>query len=304
MSAHAVAQQDRGPVTANGHGGEPAPPVGLEGPARGSADPLEPLGQLFRDLRSSPTGLSEREAARRLEVSGRPAGDPTELALLELAAGCGLDVSLASRAARRRTLFRFDPRLKLMTTVDERDGGLVVNTKGAPEEVLARATRIRRSEGEPPITAADRDEVSHAMRDYARQGLRVLAVAHRMLPVGAAAPVRREDAERELTLIGLLAMLDPPRPEVPAAIKRVHQAGIRVHVVTGDNGLTAAAIARRVGIGADGMRVINGTELDAMSEPQLDDLLSSGRRSSSRTAPPRPSSASPTHCGRRARSSR
>ena len=95
--------------------------------------------------------------------TGRPAGDPTEVALLELAVGCGLDVALASREARRRTLFRFDPRVKLMTTVDEQDGGLVVNTKGAPEEVLARATRIRRGESEPPITAADRDEVSRVM---------------------------------------------------------------------------------------------------------------------------------------------
>ena len=72
---------------------------------------------------------------------GKPTGDPTELALLELAAGCGVDVSLAGRQARRRQLFRFDPRLKLMTTVDEQDGSLVVNTKGAPEEVLARVTR-------------------------------------------------------------------------------------------------------------------------------------------------------------------
>ncbi len=208
--------------------------------------------------------------------TGKPAGDPTELALLELAAARGLDVSLASREKRRRALFRFDPRLKLMTTVDEQDGGLVVNTKGAPEEVFARATRIHRDQSEPPITAADRDQVGRVMRDYAQRGLRVLAVAHRTLPPGSTAPTRREDAERELCLIGLVAMLDPPRPEVPAAIERVHRAGIRVHVVTGDNGLTAAAIARRVGIGVGGMRVVTGTELDAMSEAQLDDLLGSG----------------------------
>jgi magnesium-transporting ATPase (P-type) len=71
-------------------------------------------------------------------------------------------------------------------------------------------------------------------------------------------------------------MLDPARPEVPAAIGQVHRAGIRVNVVTGDNGLTAAAIAREVGIGADGMQVVTGTELDAMTERQLDTLLSSG----------------------------
>jgi calcium-translocating P-type ATPase len=208
--------------------------------------------------------------------TGKPAGDPTELALLELAAAYGMDVSVASREKRRRVLFRFDPRLKLMTTVDEQDGALVVNTKGAPEEVLARATRIHRSPGEPPITAADRDQVGRVMRDYAQRGLRVLAVAHHILPTGSTAPTKREDAERDLCLIGLVAMLDPPRPEVPAAIERVHRAGIRVHVVTGDNGLTAAAVARRVGIGASGMRVVTGTELDAMSEAQLDDLLGSG----------------------------
>jgi magnesium-transporting ATPase (P-type) len=209
---------------------------------------------------------------------GKRAGDPTELALLELAAGCGLDVSLAGRETRRRQLFRFDPRLKLMTTVDEQDGSLVVNTKGAPEEVLARVTRIHRGHCDTAITAADRDEAARVMTGYARRGLRVLAVARRTLPDGSPVPARREDAEQDLSLTGLVAMLDPARPEVPAAIERVHRAGIRVNVVTGDNGLTAAAVARRAGIGtgAAGMKVITGTELDAMTEHQLDDLLGSG----------------------------
>ena len=180
----------------------------------------------------------------------RPAGDPTEVALLELAVACRLDVPEGRRAAARRRLFRFDPRLKLMSTVDQQDGGLVVNTKGAPEEVLARATRIRRGAGEPPITAADRAAADQVMTDYARQGLRVLAVARRSLPPGVPVPGAREDAEQDLCLLGLVAMLDPPRPEVPAAIRQVHRAGMRVHVVTGDNGLTAEAIARRTGIGS------------------------------------------------------
>ena len=209
---------------------------------------------------------------------GKPAGDPTELALLGLAARYGVDVSLAGRETRRRQLFRFDPRLKLMTTVDKHDGSLVVNTKGAPEEVLARATRIHRGRGDVAITAADRDEATRVMTEYARRGLRVLAAARRTLPATSAVPAHREDAERDLCLTGMAAMLDPPRPQVPAAIGRVHRAGIRVHVVTGDNGLTAAAIARRAGIGTGpgGMQVVTGTELDAMTERQLDDLLSSG----------------------------
>ena len=122
-----------------------------------------------------------------------PAGDPTEVALLELAAACGLDVSASRREAARRRVFRFDPRLKLMTTVDEQDGELVINTKGAPEEVLARVSRIRRGTQEPPMTAVDRATVGQIMDDYARQGLRVLAVARRGLPAEAtrSGPARR-----------------------------------------------------------------------------------------------------------------
>jgi len=211
-----------------------------------------------------------------LAGNGTSAGDPTEVALLELAAACGLDVSAGRRDAMRRALFRFDPRIKLMTTVDEQDGGLVANTKGAPEEVLARASRIRRGPDEEPITDEDRAAAARAMDDYARQGLRVLAFGRRRLPAGSTVPGQREDVERDLCLVGLVAMLDPARSEVPAAIRQVHRAGIRVHVVTGDNGLTAAAIARRIGIGSGGMRVVNGTELDAMTEHDLDDLLGSG----------------------------
>ena len=243
----------------------------LEDPASGTRSPRVPSSSLGA-LAEVAFACSTAE----LTGNGTSAGDPTEVALLELAAACGLDVSARRRDAMRRALFRFDPRIKLMTTVDQRDGGLVANIKGAPEEVLVRATRIRRGGDEQPITAADRDAAARAMDEYARQGLRVLAFGRRTLPAGLPVPSEREDAERDLCLIGLVAMLDPPRPEVPAAIGRVHRAGIRVHVVTGDNGLTAAAIARRIGIGADGMRVVNGTELDAMTEQDLDDLLGSG----------------------------
>jgi calcium-translocating P-type ATPase len=215
-------------------------------------------------------------AAFTCNTADQAGGDPTEVALLELAAACGVDVSVDGRAAMRRVLFRFDPRLKLMSTIDEQDGGLMVNTKGAPEEVLSRATRIRYGEDEPSITPADRAAASQVMDDYARQGLRVLALACRQLPPGGPGPGQREDAERDLCLLGLVAMLDPPRPEVPVAIQLVHRAGIRVHVVTGDNGLTAAAIARRVGIGAGEMRVVSGGELDAMTEHELDEILGCG----------------------------
>ena len=152
--------------------------------------------------------------------TGQAAGDPTEIALLEMAAAAGADVSVASRQRDRRLLFRFDPRLKVMTTIDELDGGQAVHTKGAPEEVLARATRIHGAQGERPLSAGDRDAIVRAMDDYAARGLRVLALAHRDLPAGQAVPDRREDAERELCLTGLVAMVDPPRPEVPPRSSR------------------------------------------------------------------------------------
>ncbi len=211
-------------------------------------------------------------------AAGRPLGDPTELAVLQLARSAGADTSMADRQASRRALFRFDPRLKLMSTVDARHGGLVVHTKGAPEQVLARCTSIRRGRGQMPMTADDRAEAQRTMADYAARGLRVLALASRELPAGAAPPGQREDAEAGLCLAGLVAMADPPRQAVPAAVARAHRAGIRVHVVTGDNGLTAAAIARQVGIGTGpaGLRVVSGEELTRMTEPELDSVLGSG----------------------------
>ncbi len=207
---------------------------------------------------------------------GKATGDPTELALLELAGRAGADVSSADRQLGRRRLFRFDPRLKVMTTVAERDGELLIETKGAPEEVLARCTTVRRGGSDQPITEADRSRAARVMTEFAEQGLRVLAFAARTLPGGSEVPESRDEAEQALSFAGLAAMLDPLRPEVPAAISRAHRAGIRVHIVTGDNGLTAASIARAAGIGAAGLHVVTGGELDAMSECDLDKLLMSG----------------------------
>jgi magnesium-transporting ATPase (P-type) len=128
-----------------------------------------------------------------------------------------------------------------------------------------------------PLTSADRDKVLAVLERYASQGLRVLAVARRRLPDGVPPPKRREDAERELVLLGLVALFDPPRAEVADAVARCHTAGIRVIVVTGDFGLTAAEIAHRVGIATNDTTVVTGGQLDEMSEPELDRILREGR---------------------------
>ncbi|MBN9110774.1 MAG: cation-transporting P-type ATPase [Pseudonocardia sp.] len=201
-------------------------------------------------------------------------GDPTELALLEMAAAAGADVRADSRDRRRRALFAFDPRRRAMSTLDAvADGHLRVHVKGAPEFVIPRCGKDVAESG--PVVAAI-DEMTGG-------GLRVLAVAARDWP-DSPAPGRDEAEASGLRLLGLVGLLDPPRPEVPAAVEACHSAGIRVHVVTGDNGRTAAEIARRVGLGVD--RVVDASTLDTLPTDELKALLAgTGEIVFARTAP-------------------
>ena len=233
------------------------------------ADPV--LGLLARALAACSTAELSPEPA------GKSRGEATEVGLLEAARTLGVDVDVARREHDRVGLNRFDPKLRLMSTVDRRaDGGITVHAKGAPEEVLARSTMIGGPADHVALTDAARADVLAVLDRYASQGLRVIAVARRRLPGGLDLPAPREDAERDLVLLGLVALFDPPRPEVAAAVARCHEAGIRILVVTGDHGLTATEIARRVGIGSDGHVAITGDELEGMSEAELDRLLQEG----------------------------
>ncbi len=209
---------------------------------------------------------------------GADTGDPTEVAMLHAAATLGADTRASTRERGRRREFRFDPTLRLMTTVDDVDGKLWAHSKGAPEAVLGRVTTVLDADGTPhPLNAERRAAVEQATSRYAEAGLRVLAVARRELDPAKPLPERRDDVEADLTLLGLVAIADPPRPEVAEAVAACHTAGIRLIVVTGDYGQTAAQIARQVGIGRAGVRVVSGEELDAMSEDALDDLLDAHR---------------------------
>jgi calcium-translocating P-type ATPase len=194
-------------------------------------------------------------------------GDPTELALLTAAQRIDPD---GGPATRLRT-FAFDPRLRLMTVVCRHGEASVVYTKGAPEAVVQRCVAASYDGSERPLTDEQRQRLVHRLDDLARQGLRLIACAQRLVELPEDAS--REVAERELTLLGLVALSDPLRDAVPQAVRRAHRAGITVHVITGDNGATAGAIARSAGIGAGHPRVVPGTELDAMDDHHLDDLL-------------------------------
>jgi calcium-translocating P-type ATPase len=193
----------------------------------------------------------------------RTSGDPTEVALLAFAQARGLDVRPDTRERRRVALFSFDSARKLMTTVDAIDSRLVAHTKGAPEPVLARCA----------IDDAERRAALADAEAFAAKGLRVLALARRELEgLGG-----RDAVERELEYVGLTALLDPPRPEVHAAVAACHDAGVRIIVVTGDHALTTLEVARRVGLHVDAGDVVAAERLDAMPDAALERLLTQRR---------------------------
>ena len=224
----------------------------------------------------------------RLDAGG-PVGDPTETAMLQAALAAGLDPAERQRLHPRQREIPFDSHRRRMTVLVRWDdpplpipaGASLVITKGAPVEVLERCDAWLTPSGPEPLDPIRRQQVVAANDNLASRGFRVIAVA---LRPGAEElqSVPADDLETGQTLLGLLALYDPPRPEVPDAIRRCRDAGIRVTMVTGDYGLTAQAIARQIGLleptagdgqGADPVRVIEGSTLAQISDVHLRQLL-------------------------------
>lgn len=190
-------------------------------------------------------------------------GDPTEAALLSAAVRLGKDIESSVRRFPRLAEIPFDSRRKRMTSVHRISGQNVALSKGAPGEIIARCSELSAGTEVLPLDDATRQSILAANDEMSGSGLRVLAFARRNL---ASPDVRDHDSvERDMAFVGLVGMFDPPRPEVSLAVKRAHGAGIGVTMVTGDYGLTAESIARRVGIiGHRRPRIITGTELAGM----------------------------------------
>ncbi len=182
--------------------------------------------------------------ARIFRESGRwtVRGDPTEAALLTLAAKAGIDLDAEAQRAPRFFELPFDSSRKRMTTVHQAEGSRVAFTKGSPRELLELCRKIMREGLEQPLNDPLRDQILKANDDFARRGLRVLGVAMRRLPEEIERTSRA--IEQDLTFLGLVAMMDPPRPGVREAVEKCHSAGIRIIMITGDYGLTAESIAR------------------------------------------------------------
>lgn len=195
-------------------------------------------------------------------------GDPTEAALLPLARKLGIDDERVRDEFPRIQEIAFDSDRKRMTTLHRADGRVFVATKGAPEMVVERCSRILCDDGVRTLSAEDLERISDAASNMADDALRVLALAFREIEDGTFAAIDEDDVEQDLVFVGLVGMIDPPRPEVAAAIAECHRAGVQVKMVTGDHRATATAIARQLGL-IDGGRVVDGRELAEMSDEDL-----------------------------------
>ena len=200
-------------------------------------------------------------------------GDQTEAALKVTALKYNIDENVIAVFLPRVHEIPFDARRKRMTTIHRDVDREVAFVKGAPREILQLCSHILVDGITQPISEAIRAEILTANDEYSRSALRVLGMARRDLPPRSGA-YTAETVERDLTFLGLMAMMDPPRPEVEQAIHICQQAGIRIVMITGDYGLTAESLARRVGmIVTPNPTILTGAELDALDDLKLQQLL-------------------------------
>ena len=194
-------------------------------------------------------------------------GDPTDTALLDAASAAGLDVEDVRRCAAVVGEFPFDDVRKRMSVVCAQPHGCLVAAKGAPESILDACGAVVSDSVELPLDGARRAQIQAVAEAMAARGLRVLACADRRLLAAAKASFEVEQVERDLTLIGLVGLDDPPRPEAREAVHALQRAGVRVLMLTGDHPAAAQAIAARVGI--DGEQPRRGRDLEDLSDQDL-----------------------------------
>lgn len=203
-------------------------------------------------------------------VNGQEIGDPTETALVTFAGNCGMDVEEIRQKYGRISEVPFDSDRKLMSTVHETSEGVIMFVKGAVDVLSGRMCKVRRNGEEEPITDEDRKHIASVNQDFSRQGLRVLGFAYKRLETKTEIV---EDDEDDLTFLGLISMMDPPREESKAAVAECIRAGIKPVMITGDHKVTAAAIAKRIGILKDESEACEGADIETMSDAELKDFV-------------------------------
>lgn len=203
-------------------------------------------------------------------VDGVGIGDPTEFALLAMLDPEKWDVTKLRAEHPRLSELAFDSDRKLMSTLYQQGEQAVMFTKGALDVLLDRTVCISTNEGVRAITKEDKDAILKKNLEFSEQGLRVLAFAKRKMQAGEELAL---DSEQELTFLGLISMIDPPREESAKAVTDAVTAGIRPIMITGDHKVTATAIAKQIGIFKEGDLAVVGPELDVMSEEELDEKI-------------------------------
>ncbi len=215
------------------------------------------------------TALLASDATHDAET-GTSIGDPTEVALVLLGENFGVEESAYRSQHQRLGELAFDSDRKLMTTLQEIEGVPTLMTKGAIDVLLERSDRLMTSEGVRELTEADREEIMRVNNSLSEEGLRVLAFGYRELDCVRELSL---DDEQGYVFIGLISMIDPPRPESVAAVADAKRAGIRTVMITGDHKVTATAIAKRIGIFGEGDLAVSGPELEQMTDEELDRKL-------------------------------
>ncbi len=223
--------------------------------------------------------IGEKSRERLLEISvlcndsyilnGKATGDPTETSLVDSYIKNGLDYDKIIEENKRLSEIPFDSDRKLMSTVYKLNDEYVMLTKGAIDVILNRLDNILKDGKAEPITKEDIEEIKNINQRMSENGLRVLAFAQKQV---SNIEIGLED-EHNLTFVGLISMIDPPREESMQAVKDCYLAGILPVMITGDHKVTATAIAKQIGIFKEGDISLTGTELDAMSDEELSKIL-------------------------------
>ena len=202
---------------------------------------------------------------------GKEIGDPTEVALIKFANSKNLDYNILREKYNRLNEIPFDSDRKLMSTVNNIHGNVYMFTKGAPDVVFSRCKYVMVNGDSVDIN----DDILNAYRnineEFSNKALRVLAFAIKDVEDDNFIPSLED--EDDMTLIGLMAMIDPPREEVYEAVREAKNAGIKTVMITGDHKTTAAAIAKDIGIMDEGDIALTGQELDTLSDEELDEKL-------------------------------
>ncbi|NTV77774.1 MAG: calcium-translocating P-type ATPase, PMCA-type [Clostridiales bacterium] len=233
---------------------------------------VEHFGDNVKELAKAMALCSDAE----LSEDNKATGEPTECALVNFAYEEGLPKNELKEANPRRGEAPFDSMRKMMSTVHETKEGILQYTKGAPDEILKLCTTYLKEGRVLPLDEAARKEILQANQNMANKALRVLCAARKEY---SSVPTSYEpqDLEKELTFIGLTGMIDPIRPEVKDAIVECKSAGITAIMITGDHKDTAVAIAKQLGILETENQAITGSQLDTISEEELEQTIQNYR---------------------------